>query len=92
MVDIQEPEYVSLEHLAASLRLPKKRLRDLADAGDIPALRLGSRLRFHIPAVREALRELARRPARSTPTPSAPAPAPAPARGYRSILYGETAA
>lgn len=49
----------SLEGLAASMRLPRRYLRELAKSGAIPSLRVGGRLRFDPDAVREALRKLA---------------------------------
>lgn len=51
--------YISLEALAASLGLPKPFLRKQAERGLIPCLRVGGRLRFEEPAVREALRRQA---------------------------------
>jgi len=56
-------EYVSLEHLAVVLRLPKRYLRDLATAGRIPVLRPGGRMRFHVDDVQNSLRGLAERTA-----------------------------
>lgn len=47
--------YYSLEALAAALALPKGWLRDEADAGRIPCLMVGTRRRFDLQAVRDAL-------------------------------------
>lgn len=58
-MNIQELEYISLEHLAATLRLPKKYLKELAIAGHIPVLHPGGRMRFRVDDVRQALRSLA---------------------------------
>ncbi len=57
-MDIIQPEYISLEHLATTLRLPKSYLRGLAKVGTIPVLHVGSRMRFRVEDVRHALREL----------------------------------
>ena len=48
-----------LEALASSLGLPRKWLRDEADAGRIPCLRIGRRLLFSLEAVQEVLAERA---------------------------------
>ncbi|HSW01326.1 MAG TPA: helix-turn-helix domain-containing protein [Sedimentisphaerales bacterium] len=61
-------EYVSLEHLAAVLRLPRRYLRDLATAGRIPVLRPGGRMRFRVDDVRDSLRGLAERIAATEPS------------------------
>jgi hypothetical protein len=52
--------YHSLESLAATLRLPKTYLRDLAKSGTIPVLVVGGRLRFDVVQVQRALRVLAK--------------------------------
>ena len=54
-MDTQIQEFVSLECLSATLRLPRRYLRALAFAGEIPALRVSGRLRFHIGTVKAAL-------------------------------------
>lgn len=54
--------YHSLDSLAVTLALPRRFLREQVDAGTIPCLRIGGRLRFDEGAVREALRKLAARP------------------------------
>ncbi len=55
-----EIEYISLDVLAARLRLPRPYLRDLARDGLIPCLKPNRRLlRFDEEAVRAALRRLA---------------------------------
>ena len=51
--------YYSLEALAATLALPKGWLKDEADAGRIPCLKVGTRRRFDLQAVRDALAERA---------------------------------
>jgi len=66
-MDIKAPEYVSLDHLAGSLGLPKRYLAGLAESGAIPALRAGHRMRFRVDEVSESLRELARRSVRQDP-------------------------
>lgn len=63
-MDSRVPEYISLDCLAARLRLPKASLRKLAQAGAIPALKTGRWWRFEEVAVRAALRDIAQRPAR----------------------------
>jgi excisionase family DNA binding protein len=49
----------SLESLAATLGLPKRYLRDLADKGQIPVIEVNGRQRFIEDSVVEALRSLA---------------------------------
>ena len=49
--------FVSLECLALTLGLPHAWLRDQADAGAIPFLRVGRRRLFNVAAVSEALTE-----------------------------------
>ena len=58
-MNVEIPEYVSLDCLAARLRLPKSYLRELGLSGKIPVLRAGTRMCFCIDDVREALRHLA---------------------------------
>ncbi|MBN1395504.1 MAG: hypothetical protein JW959_10810 [Pirellulales bacterium] len=58
-MDTEQQEYVSLDSLAGTLRLPKRYLRELAVAGDIPMLPAGRRMRFCVDDVRAALRILA---------------------------------
>ena len=53
--------YYSLDALAAAMGLPRTYLRNLAAAGDIPALDVNGRLRFDLEQVRDALRRLAER-------------------------------
>lgn len=52
--------YLSLDALAVTFGLPRTYLRELANAGIIPCLRVRGRLRFDERAVRDALRELAK--------------------------------
>ena len=52
-------EYISLEVLAAKLRLPLKYLRKLAKTNKIPSLNVNGRLRFNPDAVQEALDKIA---------------------------------
>jgi excisionase family DNA binding protein len=54
-------EYISLEVLSKRLRLPPRFLRKEAEAGRIPCLKVGGRLRFEEAAVAEALRRQAER-------------------------------
>ena len=51
--------YYSLEALASALALPRGWLRDEADAGRIPCLRVGTRRMFDVQAVRDSLAERA---------------------------------
>lgn len=71
-MDILAPEYISLDCLAVRLRLPRKYLRKLAVAGDIPSLRVGRWLRFDEASVRAALIVVAtsRKPAAQGPEPT----------------------
>jgi len=52
--------YISLDALASALGLPRRFLREQAERGGIPCLRIGGRLRFEETEVREALRKAAR--------------------------------
>ena len=52
-------EYISLEVLAAMLKLPNKYLKELAESNNIPSLDVNGRLRFCEQQVREALEVLA---------------------------------
>ena len=52
----------NLHGLAIELRLPARYLRLEADAGRIPCLRIGSKLRFNADAVRQALAKRAAAP------------------------------
>ena len=52
-------EYISLEILAAKLRLPQSYLRNLAEKSQIPALNVNGRLRFNLVAVQQVLTGLA---------------------------------
>ncbi len=52
-------EYISLEILAAKLKLPQNYLRNLAESHQIPTLNVGSRLRFNPEAVQQALNKIA---------------------------------
>ncbi len=54
-------EYLALDAMATRLALPKTYLRRLAKDGILPHLNINGRLRFDETAVREALRDLARR-------------------------------
>lgn len=54
-----ENELVGLYGLSLALRLDKEWLRDQANAGRIPALRVGRRLLFNPEAVRCAIARLA---------------------------------
>lgn len=45
------------------MRLPRPWLADEADAGRIPCLRVGRRMRFNVDAVRQSLADRATRPA-----------------------------
>jgi len=58
---MENDEYISLEVLAACLRLPQKYLRELAGKNLIPSLDVHGRLRFDEVAVRQALAKIARR-------------------------------
>jgi excisionase family DNA binding protein len=53
---------LNLGQLALVLRLPRDWLRAEAEAGHIPCLRVGRRLRFNVSAVEDALSERARTP------------------------------
>ena len=53
-------KYASLDALAAALNLPRPYLRELAETGQIPALRVRHMWRFEEAQVRAALRRLAR--------------------------------
>jgi excisionase family DNA binding protein len=53
--------YLSLDALASALGLPRRYLREQAERGTIPSLKVGGRLRFEETAVREALRKAAQR-------------------------------
>lgn len=55
------PLELSLPGLAAALRLPEDWLKDEADAGRLPHIRIGKRYRFYLPAVEAALVERAAR-------------------------------
>jgi hypothetical protein len=52
-------EYISLEVLAAKLRLPLKYLRELAKTNSIPSLNVNGRLRFNPVSVQQALDRIA---------------------------------
>jgi excisionase family DNA binding protein len=52
----QSVSFMPLEPTAIRLGLPKRYLRELADAGDIPCLRVGRRRLFNPTDVAEALR------------------------------------
>ena len=53
--------YISLEALASTLRLPLNYLRELVKANKIPSLNVNGRLRFNPAAVQQALDKLAER-------------------------------
>jgi len=59
MMEVHESRLTNLTGLAAVLRLPRGWLATEADAGRIPCLRVGRRLRFNVEAVRRALAERA---------------------------------
>ena len=50
-----DDEYISLEKVSRQLRLPQKYIRQQTEAGKIPHLVVGGRLRYQVRAVREAL-------------------------------------
>ena len=52
-------ELLNLRELAIKLGLPVEWLADQAESGDIPCLRVGTRRRFDLQAVRDALAEQA---------------------------------
>jgi len=53
---------LSLYECAARLQVPVRWLKDAAIQGQIPCLLVGKRkLRFHLPSVKKAVRELAAR-------------------------------
>tara|TARA_Y100000310_G_scaffold213286_1_gene214190 strand:+ start:1797 stop:1991 length:195 start_codon:yes stop_codon:yes gene_type:complete len=54
-------QYLSLEALAATLGLPQKYLRELADQGEIPYLSVSGRMRFNEREVRSALSVISRK-------------------------------
>ncbi len=56
---METKEYISLEVLAASTRLPQTYIRDLIEAGHIPFLNVNGRLRFNPAQVQAALDDLA---------------------------------
>jgi len=53
-------QYLSLEALAATLGLPQKYIKNLAQQGQIPFLNVNGRKRFCEPEVRDALSELSK--------------------------------
>ncbi len=57
------PALVSLNRLAAELRLPWSWLKQEAQAGRLPCLRVGRRLFFNVAAVEQALADRAANPA-----------------------------
>ena len=57
------PTLVSLNRLAAELRLPRNWLKQEAQAGRLPCLRIGRRLLFSVPAVEQVLADRAANPA-----------------------------
>ncbi len=56
-----ENQYISLEKVAAQVKLPQKFIREQAEAGMIPHLVVGGRLRFHLETVQVALDRLAKK-------------------------------
>jgi hypothetical protein len=54
---------VSLNRLAAELRLPRNWLKQEAQAGRLPSLRVGRRLLFNVAAVEQVLADRAANPA-----------------------------
>jgi len=50
-----DDEYISLEKVSRRLRLPQRYIRQETEAGKIPHLIVGGRLRYQEKAVREAL-------------------------------------
>ena len=57
------PALVSLNRLAAELRLPRNWLKQEAQAGRLPCLRVGRRLLFNRVAVEQVLADRAANPA-----------------------------
>jgi hypothetical protein len=53
-------QLVNLGQLSLALRLPQDWLKAEAEGGRIPCLRVGSRLRFNVTAVEQALAQRAR--------------------------------
>jgi hypothetical protein len=53
-----DDEYTSLEKVSRQLRLPQSYIRQQTEAGKIPHLIVGGRLRYQVKAVREALARL----------------------------------
>ena len=61
----EREEFLTARQLAAVLQVSESTVRRLAQAGRIPSIRLTSRLlRFHLPAVRDALDGTPRKSAR----------------------------
>jgi len=56
---MEQQPLTNLAGLAIALNLPRDWLRSAADAGQIPCLRIGRKLRFNVNAVRHALATLA---------------------------------
>ncbi len=52
-------EPITLNHLAAELKLPKEWLHQEAIAGRLPCLRIGRKLLFNLSAVNQALADRA---------------------------------
>ncbi len=52
-------KFISLQRLSAETKLPKNYLLELVQKNKIPALNIGSRLRFNPEAVEKALADLA---------------------------------
>ena len=55
-----DDEYTSLEKVSRQLRLPQSYIRQQTEAGKIPHLIVGGRLRYQVKAVREALSRIER--------------------------------
>ncbi|GAF76833.1 unnamed protein product [marine sediment metagenome] len=56
---METTKYISLEALAATLKLPQKFLRELADNRKIPFLNVNGRLRFNPEVVQTILDQMA---------------------------------
>lgn len=74
--DVQAPagEFVDAAHVADMLRLGRRAVILMAQRGDLPAVRIGRRWRFHLPTLRSRLAALAPRPAPGREPAGAKAP------------------
>ncbi len=59
-MQIAARQYVTLTAISRSTGLPASWLKAEAEAGRLPALRVGTRFRFHVESVEAALRDRAR--------------------------------